>query len=75
MNALMPSAPVSPLVRAISTMNCATTPKLHHCLRPLMTYESPSRTARVFIALTSEPASDSEMAIAVTERPLAKIGR
>ncbi len=46
-------------------MKSASAPPLMCCLNPLMTHESPSRTARVWMPPTSEPAVGSLMARAV----------
>jgi len=46
-------------------MKSASAPPLMCCLKPLMTQESPSRTARVRMPPTSEPAVGSLMASAV----------
>src|SRR3954464_12425140 len=45
------------------------------CLAPFSTYESPSRTARVFIDATSEPASASDRQYEACDSPDAIRGR
>ncbi len=60
-NRVMPPCPASGSVLVTSTIAWARWPLVMNVLEPLITYSSPSRTARVLIPATSEPASGSVM--------------
>ena len=59
MNAVMPRLPFDLLVTAITTMRSPVRPCVMNCLVPLMTQQSPSRTADERIAPASLPADAS----------------
>ncbi|MCY1465920.1 hypothetical protein D9M71_841250 [compost metagenome] len=61
-------------VLATTTMMSLLVPLEMKVLAPLMTYSSPSRTARVLTACRSEPVSGSVMATAAMASPLAIFG-
>ena len=60
-NSVKPSYPASGSVLVTSTIAWARWPLVMNVLEPLITYSSPSLTARVLIPATSEPASGSVM--------------
>ena len=66
---LMPACPPSSVVRASRQSQSAWSEFVMYLFDPLMTHSSPSRTARVRRAATSEPASGSVTAIAATASP------
>ncbi|MCY1311845.1 hypothetical protein D9M70_622050 [compost metagenome] len=69
-----PLAPWSVAVRATTSTRSAWWPLVMKVFEPLMTYSSPSRTARVLIACRSEPVPGSDIAMAPTNSPLAIFG-
>jgi hypothetical protein len=59
MNADMPFFPAALSVSANTIATSALAPVVMNCLTPFSTYESPRRSARVAIALASEPVCGS----------------
>ena len=67
----MPRDPCVGSVLTTTPTRPACRPFEMNVFEPLMTYSSPSRTARVRIACRSEPALGSVIAIAPTSSPVA----
>ncbi len=61
-NAVMPRVPADGSVIAITTYHCASPALVIQTFEPFKTYDSPSRTARVFWLAASEPDCCSDRA-------------